>query len=156
MTNKRTAYSHRMELTPQSTNTPTRLPQGTPLLWRGWGRPPHHPSTQLPQGTPLLWRGRGRSPHSSPITALERISHSEVYALSVAEALDIVETTLACVVRNVQPDTPIHTDNEQTHIVSQAYTGSYRHLRYEVLELELRVRSAGIGMYRPHIAGIEE
>ncbi|WP_222704485.1 hypothetical protein, partial [Hoylesella oralis] len=63
MTNKRTAYSHRMELTPQSTNTPIRLPQDTPLLWRGWGRPSYRPITCPPQGTPLLWRGRGRSPH---------------------------------------------------------------------------------------------
>ena len=38
-----------------------RLPQGTPLLWRGWGRSQYPILIRFPQGTPLLRRGWGRS-----------------------------------------------------------------------------------------------
>ena len=87
---------------------------------------------------------------------LERVPYSKVDALTVAEALNVIETTLTCVVRNMQPHAPVYSNNEQTHVVAQTNARSYSHLSEKVPELELRIGPAGVFVYRPHVAGVEE
>ena len=49
---------------------------------------------------------------------LEWITHGKMKALVLLEARDIVESTLAGIVWQMQTDTPIHTHHKHTHVVT--------------------------------------
>ena len=78
--------------------------------------------------------------HFTPfILSLEGIANSEVQGLVAAETIDVVETTLRGLERNVQTHAPVEAQNEEIEVVAQANTRAHGHLLEEVAETELRV-----------------
>ena len=82
----------------------TRLPRGTPLLWRGWGRLSSPSSFRFPRGTPLLWRGWGRfqyplsAAHNLPVKRRKHVKLLKTYCIFFA--IISIYVTFASIFRN--------------------------------------------------------
>ena len=57
-------------------------------------------------------------------------------ALIFLEARDVIEAALAGIVWQMQADSPIYTNHEHAHVVTDTHTGAYSHLLIELSELE--------------------
>ena len=77
-------------------------------------------------------------------------------ALSILESGYVIETTFATFVRDMQPYSPVETDHEKPHVISQSHACAYSQLPETFLQVELAARSAWVIMQRPNIPGIHE
>ena len=78
------------------------------------------------------------------IHSLERISNSEMQGLALTEAGYIEIARLACIVRTVDGQAPIETDNQEAHIVTQTDTGAYCKLIDKLLKRLRIIAKVGI------------
>ena len=84
--------------------------------------------------------------------------------LIVLETVDVVESALACVVRQVESESPVESDDEEVEVVSYAYTGSDGYLSEEAVEAEDAwfeevfhgLFLTHVDVIVPHVASVEE
>lgn len=67
---------------------------------------------------------------------LERISHSQMQALVLLEAWNVVESALTRIVWQMQTDSPIHSNHKHSHIIADTHSGAYSQLLVELIKLE--------------------
>ena len=70
----------------------------------------------------------------------ERIPNGQVQALAFFEAAHVVETTL---VRNMNSDAPVYTNDEEVEVVTQSDAGTQGHVLHNALQLECGIRPVG-------------
>ena len=87
--------------------------------------------------------------------SLERVADGEVQAHAVLEAGNVVPAAAASVVRRVQADAHVETDDDEVEVVAQARARADSQLA-EVLGVELTAGAVGVFAREPHVAGIEE
>ena len=71
------------------------------------------------------------------ISASERIADGKIEGKAVFETTNVVITRLACVVRQVESESPVESDDEEVEVVSYASTGSDGYLFEEAVEAEV-------------------
>ena len=99
-----------------------------------------------------------------PIISLERVADGEVEGLVAVEAVEVEESALLGLVRHVQTDTPVESEDEEIEVVAYSHARSHGHLVEDALELELGVDQEVVEFIVvklqlvdvPHVSGIEE
>ena len=76
--------------------------------------------------------------------------------LGILEPTDVIDATLACIIRNMQTDTPVDTYYKHTHIITHTNTGAYRQLPEELVYIKLAERIVLMVAQGPHITCIQE
>lgn len=76
--------------------------------------------------------------------------------LGILEPTDVIDATLACIIRNMQTDTPVDTYYKHTHIITHTDTGAYRQLPEELAYIKLAERTVLMVTQGPHITCIQE
>ena len=94
-------------------------------------------------------------------TPSEWIAYGEVQGLIVLEAVDVVESALACVVRHVKTDTPIQAQHQEFEVVTETDARAHCQLAIEAAEAEIArlhrlCKALLIDVVVPHIASIEK
>ena len=90
------------------------------------------------------------------LTISEGIAYGEVVAEGLAEAWHIVVAALACVVRRMNADTEVETNDEEVEVVAKANACAESYLVAKMLERELSPRLTLAIAQKPDIACIKE
>ena len=61
--------------------------------------------------------------------------------LGILEPTDVIDATLAGIVRNMQTDTPVDTYHKHTHVITHTDTGAYRQLPEKLVYIKLAERT---------------
>ena len=86
----------------------------------------------------------------------EWITHSKVPSYTVLEARYVVVTALAGVIRSMESDSEIETQNEELHVVAQTCTCAQRYLIEHAREGDFALRMTVVLFKIPYVAGIDK